>query len=52
MGRLMVNAILLRDYPLIIGCTLTAGILVVMSNLMADIIKAKIDKRLIKDILN
>lgn len=52
MGRLTVNAILLRDYPLIIGCTLTAGILVVLSNLIADIVKAGIDKRLIKDILN
>ncbi len=52
MGRLAVNAIFLRDYPLIIGCTLTAGILVILSNLAADIVKAKIDKRLIKDILN
>ena len=48
MGRLAVNAILQRDYPLIIGCTLTAGILVIMSNLTADIIRAKIDKRLVK----
>lgn len=52
MGRLAVNAILLRDYPLVIGCTFTAGVLVILSNLTADIIKAKIDKRLIKDILN
>lgn len=52
MGRLAVNAILLRDYPLIIGCTLTAGVLVILSNLTADIVKARIDKRLIKDILN
>lgn len=52
MGRLTVNAILQRDYPLIIGCTLIAGILVIVSNLAADIIRAKIDKRLIKGILN
>lgn len=52
MGRLAVNAILQRDYPLIIGCTLVAGILVIASNLAADIIRAKIDKRLIKGILN
>lgn len=52
MGRLAVNAIMQRDYPLIIGCTLTAGILVVISNLLADIIKSKVDKRLLKDILN
>jgi peptide/nickel transport system permease protein len=52
MGRLAVSAILLRDYPLVIGCTLTAGILVIISNLAADFVKAKIDKRLIKDMLN
>ena len=52
MGRLAVNAILQRDYPLIIGCTLTAGILVIVSNLLADIIRTKLDKRLVKDILN
>jgi len=52
MGRLAVNAILQRDYPLITGCTLTAGILVILSNLNADITRAKIDKRLIKGILN
>lgn len=52
MGRLAVSAILQRDYPLIIGCTLTAGVLVIISNLTADIVKAKIDKRSLKDILN
>jgi peptide/nickel transport system permease protein len=52
MGRLVVNAISLRDYPLIIGCTLTAGVLVILSNFTADVVKAKIDKRLAKDILN
>lgn len=52
MGRLAVNAILQRDYPLIIGCTLTTGILVIVSNLLADITRTKLDKRLTKDILN
>lgn len=52
MGRLAVNAIMQRDYPLIIGCTLAAGALVILSNLLADIIKSKIDKRLLKDVLN
>jgi len=53
MGRLTVNAIFARDYPLIVGCTLVAGILVIISNLLADILKAKIDKRLLfKGILN
>lgn len=52
MGRLAVQAIFVRDYPLIIGCTLTAGILIILSNLAADIIKARIDKRTLKDVLN
>jgi peptide/nickel transport system permease protein len=53
MGRLTVNAIFARDYPLIVGCTLVAGILVILSNLCADLLKAKMDKRLLlKGILN
>lgn len=52
MGRLTVNAIMQRDYPLIIGSTLIAGVFVIICNMTADIIKAKIDKRLVKDILN
>jgi peptide/nickel transport system permease protein len=52
MGRLTVNAILSRDYPLVIGCTFIAGVLVIITNLFADIIKAKIDKRLLKGIIN
>lgn len=52
MGRLAVNAIFGRDYPLIIGCTLTAGILIILTSLLADLIRLKIDKRLIKGLLN
>lgn len=52
MGRLTINSILSRDYPLIIGCSFTAGVLIILTNFIADIIKAKIDKRLIKGILN
>jgi len=52
MGRLTVNAILLRDYPLVVGCTFVSGVLIILSNLFADLIKAKIDKRLLKEILN
>lgn len=47
MGRLTMNAILLRDYPLVIGCSFVAGALVIVANFIADIIKVKIDKRLI-----
>jgi peptide/nickel transport system permease protein len=52
MGRLSVYAILSRDYPLVIGCTLMAGFFIIASNLAADIIKAVIDKRLVKQIIN
>jgi peptide/nickel transport system permease protein len=47
MGRLTINAILFRDYPLVIGCALVAGSLIIITNFIADIIKIKIDKRLI-----
>jgi peptide/nickel transport system permease protein len=50
MGRLTVTAILTRDYPLVLGCTFMAGVFIIITNLAADILKAKIDKRLIKGI--
>jgi peptide/nickel transport system permease protein len=50
MGRLTVTAILTRDYPLVLGCTFIAGVFIIISNLAADILKAGIDKRLIKGI--
>lgn len=52
MGRLTINAILNRDYPLVTGCSLVAGFLIILSNLAADIIRASLDKRLIKGSLN
>ena len=52
MGRLTINAILTRDYPLVTGCSLAAGILIILSNLGADIIRAALDKRLVKGSLN
>lgn len=51
MGRLMVNAIFNRDFPLVIGCSFVAGLMMIITNLAADLIKIKIDKRLIKDLL-
>lgn len=51
MGRLTIFAIFERDYPLVIGCTFAAAFLMILSNLIADLIKIKIDKRLIKDLL-
>jgi peptide/nickel transport system permease protein len=48
MGRLTIDAILARDYPLIIGCSLIAAVLIVLANLIADLIKARLDKRLLE----
>lgn len=52
MGRLTVNAIIQRDYPLVIGCVFIAGLLIILSNLLADLLKAKIDKRILKEMIN
>lgn len=52
MGRLTVDSIFSRDYPLIIGCVLTAGVVMILANFLADIIKIKFDKRLLKGLLN
>jgi peptide/nickel transport system permease protein len=45
MGRLAVMAIVSRDYPLIMGCTIVAGVVVIIGNFMADIIYILVDPR-------
>jgi peptide/nickel transport system permease protein len=52
MGRLAIDSILSRDYPLVIGCVFTAGAVMILANFLADLVKLKIDKRMIKGILN
>ena len=52
MGRLTIDSILSRDYPLIIGCTFVAGALMILTNFVADMVKIKIDKRMIKELVN
>ena len=52
MGRLTVEAIFERDYPLVIGCSFVVSFLIIFSNLLADIIKAFLDKRLLTGSLN
>lgn len=52
MGRLAIAAILSRDYPLIIGCTFISGVLIILSNLLADFIRAKLDKRILIGMIN
>ena len=46
MGRLAVQAISARDYPLVMGCALVSGILVVLGNLVADLLYHVADPRL------
>lgn len=45
MGKLMVDAIFLRDYPLILGGTFLFAILVMLGNLVADLLVAAADPR-------
>jgi peptide/nickel transport system permease protein len=52
MGRLSIDSILSRDYPLVIGCVFTAGVVVILANFIADVVKLRFDKRLLKGILN
>ena len=52
MGRLIIEAIFTRDYPLVIGCSLVVSFLIIFSNFLADIIKAFLDKRLLTGSLN
>lgn len=52
MGRLTIDSILSRDYPLVIGCVFTAAAVMIIANFLADIVKLKLDKRLLKGILS
>jgi len=44
-GRLIFNAVLSRDYPLILGATALSATLVVLGNLLADVLHALVDPR-------
>lgn len=46
MGRVTVEAIFARDYPLIIANTFISGILIVFGNLLADVLYAVADPRI------
>lgn len=45
-GRLLVNAVYQRDYPLVQGCVLFTTFMFVMTNLVVDIIYAIVDPRI------
>ncbi|WBW95673.1 ABC transporter permease [Oceanirhabdus sp. W0125-5] len=46
MGKLMFQSVNNRDYPLIMGCTMMMAVVVLLSNLLADILYAFIDPRI------
>lgn len=46
MGRLIVDAILTRDYPLVVGCVFVSAFLVIIANTVADVVKVNINKKL------
>jgi peptide/nickel transport system permease protein len=45
MGRMAINAVFVRDYPLIMGTTMLAAVGVILCNLLADILYAVVDPR-------
>lgn len=51
-GQLSVNAVLNRDYPLVMGTVLFSAFFVVLSNLIADFVRLKIDKTYYKSFLS
>ncbi|MBR9974763.1 MAG: ABC transporter permease [Bacteroidetes bacterium] len=46
MGKLTIDAIFSRDYPLIIACTMVSGVMVISGNLVADLLYALVDPRI------
>ncbi|MEW6523921.1 MAG: ABC transporter permease [Bacillota bacterium] len=46
MGRLAVDAVFARDYPLVMGTLLIVAVLTVLGNLMADVAYALVDPRI------
>jgi peptide/nickel transport system permease protein len=46
MGKTIVDAITLRDYPLVMGTSLIFGAMVVIGNLVADVLYALVDPRI------
>ena len=46
MGRVMVDAVGARDYPVVMATTAIFAVLVVVGNLLADLLYAWVDPRL------
>ncbi|WP_300410905.1 ABC transporter permease [Lagierella sp.] len=45
-GRLNYDAVMARDYPLILGIIMIISVMVLISNLIADILSSRLDRRL------
>ena len=52
MARITILAIEQRDYPLIVGTTLVAGVFVLVCSLAGEIIRGLIDKRLMREVFS
>jgi peptide/nickel transport system permease protein len=46
MGRLTIDAIFSRDYPVVMAANLLAGVMVIFGNLIADVLYAVADPRI------
>jgi peptide/nickel transport system permease protein len=46
MGRVIVDAILQRDYPVVMATSFLFAVMVVLGNLLADILYAVVDPRI------
>jgi len=46
MGRLAIEAILSRDYPILMGLTVCTAVMVLLCNLLADILYGIADPRI------
>lgn len=46
MGTLAISSVFARDYPVIMGVTLIGSVMVIVSNLLADIVYAIVDPRI------
>ncbi len=52
MGRLTMMAVMSRDYPLIIATVILSSVVILVVNLISDIVRIMIDKRLLKRLLS
>jgi peptide/nickel transport system permease protein len=46
MGRVAVLSVFARDYPMILGCSLLGGCVVILANIVTDVLKAWLNPRM------